>query len=100
VGVHAGYAHASDFDMPDNVTVTSGGHIFFCEDGAGRNHLRGIDPRTGAVFDFARDALSSSELAGGTFAPGERALFVNLQTDGLTLAVAGPFEPVRARAAG
>jgi secreted PhoX family phosphatase len=80
-----------DFDMPDNVVVAPGtGWIFFCEDGHGRNHVRVLEPG-GTIFDFARNALSDSEITGVCFSPDGRAMFLNLQRDGLTLAVTGPF---------
>jgi len=79
-----------DFDMPDNVVVSPRGGVYFCEDGLGGNMLRGLDAE-GHVFDFARNALSASELTGVSFSPDGRALFLNLQTDGLTLVVTGPF---------
>jgi hypothetical protein len=81
----------SDFDMPDNLAIAPGGPIYFSEDGSGRNYVRGID-REGRVFDFARNALSRSEITGVSFAPDGRTMFVGLQVDGLTLAVQGPFE--------
>lgn len=80
-----------DFDLPDNLTYGPGGRIYFCEDGEGRDFLRGLDPRTGEVFDFARNALSDGELAGVCFSPDGRAMALNLQIDGLTLLIDGPF---------
>ena len=80
-----------DLEMPDNVTVGPGGRLYFCEDGGGRDYLRGLDPVTGEVFDFARNALSENELAGVCFSPDGTAMFLNLQVDGLTLAIRGPF---------
>jgi secreted PhoX family phosphatase len=79
-------------DMPDNIVVSPRGHVFFCEDGSGRNHIRAIDSRDGSVYDFARNVLSGSELAGVCFSPDERAMFVSLQTDGITLSITGPFD--------
>ncbi len=85
-------ADGSDrLDMPDNLTMAPWGHLYACEDGSGENHLRVFTP-DGQVWDFARNAHSDSELAGVCFAPDARALFVNLQHDGLTLVVTGPFE--------
>jgi secreted PhoX family phosphatase len=81
----------SDFDMPDNLVVSPDGPIYFSEDGSGRNYVRGID-RQGGVFDFARNALSRSEITGVSFAPDGRTMFLGLQVDGLTIAVSGPFE--------
>jgi len=82
---------ALDLEMPDNVTSGPGARLYFCEDGPGRDCLRGLDPLTGEIFDFARNALSESELAGVCFSPDGTAMFLNLQTDGLTLAIRGPF---------
>ena len=78
------------FDMPDNVTVAPDGTVYFCEDGRDRNGVRAVDAR-GRLFDFARNALSRSEIAGVCFAPDGGTMFLNLQTDGMTLAVRGPF---------
>lgn len=91
LSVLAASAGVADIEMPDNVTVGPGGRIYFCEDGGGRDHLRGLDPVSGEVFDFARNALSDGELAGVCFSPDGRAMFVNLQIDGMTLAIDGPF---------
>ncbi|WP_236605010.1 alkaline phosphatase PhoX [Sandaracinus amylolyticus] len=81
---------SADFDMPDNLVVAPNGVVFFCEDGRDRNYVRAIGT-DGRVFDFARNTLSRSELAGVCFSPDGRAMFVSLQTDGLTLAITGPF---------
>lgn len=78
-------------DMPDNLCISPHGHLYVAEDGSGENFLRriGLD---GRVHAFARNAVSHSEFAGPCFSPDGRTLFVNLQGDGLTLAVRGPFE--------
>jgi secreted PhoX family phosphatase len=81
---------ASTLDMPDNVTVAPSGELFVAEDGLEGNHLRRVT-RDGVVRDFARNALSMSELSGPCFTPDGRTMFVNLQHDGLTLAIQGPF---------
>jgi hypothetical protein len=81
-------------DMPDNITIAPWGGLFMAEDGGGwSNYVRGIDSG-GAVFDFARNARSSSELAGVCFSPDGRAMFVNIQQGSLTLAITGPFDQV------
>jgi MYXO-CTERM domain-containing protein len=77
-------------DMPDNITVAPWGDVFMAEDGSAEQFVRVLDA-SGAVHDFARNALSGGELAGVCFSPDGRTLFVNLQVDGLTLAVWGPF---------
>jgi len=77
-------------EMPDNVTVAPWGDLFVCEDGPGANYLRRMTPK-GEIEPFARNAMSDTELAGVCFSPDGRALFVNIQHEGLTLMVTGPF---------
>ncbi|XXT19972.1 alkaline phosphatase PhoX [Sorangium sp. So ce429] len=84
-----------ELDAPDNITIAPWGELFMAEDGSRGNFLRGLTA-DGQIFDFARNARSPSELAGVCFAPDGRALFVNMQEDGLTLAVTGPFAGVGA----
>lgn len=86
-------AHTEDpevLDMPDNLTVSPDGHLYAVEDGLDGNFVRriGID---GTITTFAHNVLSSSELAGPCFAPDGKTMFVNIQNDGLTLAISGPF---------
>lgn len=89
--VLAGSRGRHDLDMPDNLTLGPGDRVYVCEDGRGRDHVRGLEPRTGELFDFARNALSETEIAGVCFSPDGTAMFLNLQGDGLTLAIRGPF---------
>jgi len=77
-------------DMPDNITVAPNGELYVAEDGLAGNFIRRITPH-GEVVDFARNALSMSEFAGPCFSPDGSTLFVNIQHDGLTLAIVGPF---------
>jgi uncharacterized protein len=79
-------------DMPDNITVAPWGDVYMAEDNDGRSshHLRVLTP-AGAIADLARNAASDRELAGVCFSPDARALFVNLQHDGITLVITGPF---------
>jgi secreted PhoX family phosphatase len=81
----------SALDMPDNLCVSPHGQIYLAEDGSGENFVRriGLD---GRPRSFARNAISGSEFAGVCFAPDGGTLFLNLQADGLTIAVRGPFE--------
>ncbi|WP_437937990.1 alkaline phosphatase PhoX [Sorangium sp. So ce341] len=93
-------AHATstdELDAPDNITVAPWGELFMAEDGSRGNYLRGVT-RDGQIFDFARNARSPGELAGVCFSPDGKALFVNMQEDGLTLAVTGPFPEIAAGA--
>jgi secreted PhoX family phosphatase len=81
---------ASTLDMPDNITVAPSGDLFVAEDGLEGNYLRRVT-RDGVVSDFARNAKSTSELSGPCFTPDGRTMFLNIQHDGLTLAIQGPF---------
>ena len=78
-------------EQPDNITVSPQGSILICEDGGGQDYLRGITPR-GQVFDFGANILNGAELAGATFGPDGRVLFVNIQSPGITFAITGPWE--------
>ncbi len=74
----------------DNLTVAPWGHLVVCEDSAEDDYLVGITPE-GAMYRIAHNVLSTSELAGAVFSPDGSTLFVNLQRDGLTLAITGPW---------
>lgn len=80
-------------DKPDNITVAPWGDLFMAEDGDGDNYVRVLTP-SGEIRDFARNALSDHEFAGVCFSPDGSVLFVNIQGDGLTLAIRGPFPRV------
>jgi secreted PhoX family phosphatase len=80
----------SVLDMPDNITVAPNGQLYVAEDGFEGNYIRRVTP-DGQVVDFARNATSLSEFAGPCFSPDGSTLFVNIQHDGLTLAIRGPF---------
>ena len=80
------------FANPDNVTVSSWGDVFLAEDGGAPNGVRVLKP-DGSLHHFARNALNGgkSEIAGICFSPDGKWLFLNLQWEGLTLAITGPF---------
>jgi secreted PhoX family phosphatase len=80
-----------ELDMPDNVCVSPHGVLFVAEDGYDGNFVRTITPE-GKIAPFARNARSQTEFAGPCFSPDGGTLFVNLQEEGLTLAIQGPFE--------
>lgn len=85
----------SVLENADNVTVVPDGplrgHLVVCEDGSGEQFLVLVSPR-GECSKLARNALSSSEFAGATFSPDGSTLFVNIQGNGLTLAITGPWQ--------
>ena len=74
----------------DNLTVAPSGTIFVSEDGPGVNGVVRITPDA-RVERFAMNRLSGSEMAGVCFSPDGRTMFVNIQQQGLTLAIQGPW---------
>ncbi|MEM6960948.1 MAG: alkaline phosphatase PhoX [Myxococcota bacterium] len=82
-------------DMPDNLTVSPYGDLVLAEDGHGHQFLRLLS-MDGRLRPLARNAISRSEFAGVCFSPDGAALFANIQGDGLTLMIEGPFEEYRA----
>jgi secreted PhoX family phosphatase len=107
---------AEALDSPDNLCVTPRGGLILCEDDASSdsdlnrqapgvedvNRLIGYG-RDGRVFEFAVNRLNDSELAGATFSPDGRVLFVNILgsttgtvspytgNEGMTIAITGPW---------
>jgi secreted PhoX family phosphatase len=81
---------STQFDGPDNITVSPYGGLFLAEDGSGDQHLLSVDERGRTSF-FARNALSGSEFTGVVFSPDARTLYANIQDEGLTFAITGPF---------
>jgi len=84
-------------DGPDNLVVAPWGDVVIAEDGNDDQFVRGLTP-DGRIYDIARNARSRGELAGVCFSPDGRALFFNSQRDGLTVAVAGPWQSLRRNA--
>lgn len=80
----------------DNVTVAPWGDLIVCEDGAGEQFIVGITPN-GEIYKLAHNAMEkNSEFAGTTFSPDGTTLFFNIQTEGLTIALTGPWHTRRA----
>ncbi len=75
----------------DNLTIAPWGDVMVCEDRSGDARIVGVTPR-GELYHFGRNRLSKSELAGICFSPDGSTLFVNIQHDGITLAIHGPFQ--------
>lgn len=75
----------------DNLTATPWGDLIVCEDGRGVDHLLGVTP-AGELYTFARNQAGNGEFAGSCFSPDGSTLFVNLQNQGITLAITGPWE--------
>lgn len=74
----------------DNITQAPWGDLFVCEDGNEAQYLVGVTPK-GELYKFGKNAATTSELAGACFSPDGSTLFVNVQVDGKTLAITGPW---------
>ena len=88
------YSEPNDADLVDNcdnLTVAPWGDLILCEDGKGDQFLDVITPE-GKIFKLAKNAKSSGEFAGVCFSPDGSTLFVNMQKEGLTLAITGPWK--------
>jgi len=77
-------------DMPDSLGISPTGQIFLGENGGGTNYIRALTT-TGDFCDVAHQASGTSEIAGVCFSPAGDTLFCNLQQDGHTVAISGPF---------
>jgi secreted PhoX family phosphatase len=77
----------------DNLTVAPWGDVILCEDHPDA-YIRGITPE-GKGYNIARNIFSDSELAGICFSPSGKYMFVNIQEQGLTLAISGPWQRLR-----
>jgi len=74
----------------DNLTVAPWGDLVVSEDAKRRNELVGVTPE-GRVYKLAENTGSDSEFAGSCFSPDGSTLFTNIQGEGLTLAITGPW---------
>ncbi|MCP4834236.1 MAG: DUF839 domain-containing protein, partial [Phycisphaera sp.] len=72
------------------------GDLYVSEDGIGSDGLVRIRP-DGSVERFAMNRVSDSEMAGVSFSPDGRTMFVELQEQGMTQSIQGPWaSPSRA----
>ena len=79
----------------DNLTIAPWGDLIVCEDGTNPQYLTGVTPE-GKMYKLARTTLG--ELAGAVFSPDGSTLFVNIQGPGVTVAITGPWNTLRALA--
>ena len=81
-------------ESADNLTVAPWGDVITCEDRSGDTvRIVGVTPR-GKLYTFAKNHVNT-EFAGATFSPDGSTLFVNLQGEGLTVAITGPWHQQR-----
>ncbi|MCP4438079.1 MAG: DUF839 domain-containing protein [Aureispira sp.] len=74
----------------DNLTVAPWGDIVFCEDHRHKPRISGITPG-GKFYKISQNIEFACEFAGVCFSPSGKTLFVNIQDEGLTLAITGPW---------
>lgn len=80
----------TNFDGPDNITVSPHGGLILAEDGDGKSHLVGVTAQ-GKAYPLALNQDSDSEFCGPAFNASGDTLFVNIQNPGYTLAITGPW---------
>ncbi|GAB3588156.1 PhoX family protein [Amycolatopsis endophytica] len=80
----------TNYDGPDNITVSPHGGLILAEDGEGLSHLVGVTAR-GQSYPMARNELNDSEFTGPTFSQDGRILFANIQSPGHVFAITGPW---------
>ena len=78
----------------DNLTVAPWGDLITCEDGTGDDYLVCVTPR-GSIYKLARNVAGNGEFAGVCFSPDGTTMFVNMQIEGWTLAITGPWGNAR-----
>jgi secreted PhoX family phosphatase len=81
--------------MPNNMCVSPFGDLFLCEDGDGVQDVVRVNSR-GELYTFAINITNGSEFTGSCFSPDGHALFVNIQSPGITVAIWGPWSRKRA----
>jgi len=82
----------TNYDGPDNITVSPHGGVIVAEDGEGVQHLLGVT-EAGEAYRIARNDLNGNEFAGPTFSPDGTILFAGIQSPGHVLAITGPWSP-------
>jgi hypothetical protein len=94
-GVNPDPTADTNYDGPDNITVSPYGGVILAEDGDGKQHLVGATD-DGRTFFFARNELAGDhEFTGPTFSHDKTILFANVQTPGHVFAIRGPFRKQR-----
>lgn len=74
----------------DNLTIAPWGDLIVCEDGTGDDFLVGVTPE-GELYRFAHNMTGGGEFAGACFSPDGSTFFVNMQAQGWTFAITGPW---------
>jgi secreted PhoX family phosphatase len=96
-GVNPDPASDTNYDGPDNITVSPYGGVILAEDGEGIQHLIGVTDQ-GKAYPLARNQISGGEFTGPTFSADGRTLFACIQMPGYVFAITGPWgRPSNAR---
>lgn len=74
----------------DNLILSPWGDLVICEDTSEHCGLVGLKP-DGRMYPMADNAYTTAELAGICFSPDNSVMFVNVQQNGMTLAITGPW---------
>ena len=75
---------------PDNLCTAPDGSLFVAEDGGGRCRILHVSG-AGDIRVLAQNPRSGREIAGVCYSPSTQSLFCNLQKEGLTVLIEGPF---------
>lgn len=84
----------TNYDGPDNITVSPWGGVIIAEDGEGVQHLVGATD-SGQICTLARNDRNTNEMTGPVFSADDRILFANLYEPGTTYAITGPWRTQR-----
>lgn len=74
----------------DNLTMAPWGDLVVCEDGTGDDYLLGVTPE-GEIYRLGHNVSGPGEFAGACFSPDGSTLFVNMQSQGWSFAITGPW---------
>jgi secreted PhoX family phosphatase len=89
-GVNPDPDQDTNYDGPDNITVSPYGGIILAEDGVGVSHLIGVTEQ-GKVYPLGRNEINDGEFAGPTFSQDGKILFAGIQNPGHVFAITGPW---------
>ena len=80
-------------NMPDNICLSPNGDLVMAEDG-GDCHIR-VLTSSGKLITLAQNVNIRNEITGVCFSPSGQTLFCNLQHEGITVALHGPFHRLK-----
>ena len=78
--------------MCDNLTIAPWGDVLLCEDNGELNHIRGISKKRGYLYPWPATGALNLNLQDLSSPHRARRFFVNIQENGDTLAITGPWD--------